>query len=412
GAIGSGPYTIKSVSSGLSTIVLVKNPNYWVNGHASQIPAIAQPAHIPEIVIKYGLSHTDRLEDFDDNTSQISEVGPSSFKQIISGFYDKSEANGNLVKSYKVLGAFYISMNTQRSYTKNLHFRVAFYDSLNYAEELTIYNNNYNGTPEAYLELGPLSPQYGKAYYNPDSFPLPKQNITAAIQNLTIAGDECHFYVVLPNGTKIGDKSGTDLSSHTFTITGTSPPTALESEQVTIAIDSFDSIGLKFTAAYVTEGVVGSWNTAAETPHFVDLAWEPDFSDPVGQQLMAMYDIVDGGIGNKAWVDNSTLQHYFNFLDFINTTEQVNYMKNVSKIVYEQYAYIWLPVPYAYYFVQPYIHDFQYNTFMGYFYNLMYISYNGSSNNSFYTMHNLNYNTLNDLISCNVIAATKFFQIF
>ena len=379
GAIGSGPYMLESASSGLGTIVLKANPNYWVDGHTSQVPSIAQPAHIKKVAIKYGLSHSDRLEDFDKNTSQISEVGATSFKSIINGFYDKSEANGNLVKSTAVLGTFYISMNVQRSYTNNTHFREALYDALNYSAELKPYDNNYNGTAMAYTELGPLSPQYGKAYYNPDNFPLPTQNLTAAVQNLTAAGDEMHFYVKLPGGTKIGNTSGTDLSTHDFVITGTSPPTSLEDSQVAVAIASFGDIGLKFTSKYVTEAVVGTWDNASVTPHFVDLGWEPDFSDPIGQQLEAVYDITDGGIGNKAWVDNNTLQKIFNNLDFLNVTDQTKEMKNVSRIVYDQYAYMWLPMPDAYYFVQPYVHNFQYNSFMGYFYNLMYISYSGNT---------------------------------
>lgn len=379
GAIGSGPYILESVSSGLGTIVLEKNPKYWVDGHVSQVPSIAQPAHIAKIEIKYGLTHADRLEDFDRNTSQISEVGATSFKSIIDGFYDKGERNGNLVKSTSVLGTFYISMNVQRSYTNNTHFREALYDALNYSAELAPYDNNYNGTAMAYTELGPLSPQYGKAYYNPDNLPMETQNLTAAVQNLTIAANEMHVYVKLPNGKIIGDRSGADLSTHDFVITGTSPPTSLEDSQVAIAISSFADIGLKFTSSYVTEAVTGTWDNASVTPHFVDLGWEPDFSDPVGQQLEAVYDVTDGGIGNKAWVDNSTLQKIFTNLDFLNITDQTKEMKVVSRLVYDQYAYMWLPMPDAYYFVQPYVHNFQYNSFMGYFYNLLYISYSGNT---------------------------------
>lgn len=386
GAIGSGPYILRSASSGLNTITLAKNKAYWVDGHSSQVPSIAQPAHIPEIVIKYGLSHTDRLEAFDDNSSQISVVSPASFKDIINGFHNKSQANGNLVKSTKILGTFYISMNVQRSYTNNTHFREAIYNALNYSAELKTYDNNYNGSPMAYSELGPLSPQYGKAYYNPDNLTPPAQNLTAAIQNLSIAGKEMGFYVKLPNGTKIGaTTSPNDLSNHDFVITGTSPPSGLENAQITIAIGSFAKIGLKFTSTYVTESTVGTWNSAKATPHFVDLGWEPDFSDPIGQQLAAVYDITNGGIGNKAWVDNSTLQKDFTNLDFLNSTAQKQEMKNVSKIVYDQYAYAWLPMPDAYYFVQPYVHNFQYNAFMGYFYNIMYISYGSNTSAALHT---------------------------
>ena len=216
GAIGSGPYIISSVGKGFSTIVLKANPNYWVDGHNSSVPAIAQPAHIKTVVIKYGLSHADRLEDFDRGISQISTVAPTSFKQMIDGYHIAADRNTSLVHSYKTVGNFYISMNVADKYTNNTHFREALYDAMNYSAELKVYNNNYNGTPEAYQELGPLSPAYGKAYYNPDNLPIPTQNLTAAVQNLTMAGNEMHFYVKLPNGTKIGDTSGTDLGIHIY----------------------------------------------------------------------------------------------------------------------------------------------------------------------------------------------------
>lgn len=383
-AIGSGPYVITSVGKGFSTITLSANPNYWVNSTMVSnhvISKMAQPAIIKNIVIKYGLNHADRVETFDKNESQISTVSPSSFKNIINGFYDKSEANSKLVKAYPVEGTFFISMNTQRSYTDNTHFREALYDALNYSQEMAIYNNNYNGSAEAYLELGPVSPLYGHAYYNPNNYPLPKQNLTYAIQNLTLAGKEMKFYVTLPNGTEIGDKSGTDLSTTTFTLTGISPPTAIETDQLTIAIDSFKLIGLTFDTKYVTESAVSGWTSPSATPHFVDLGWLPDYPDPIGQQLIAVYDAEDGGAfgGNDAWVDNSTLQTIFTTLDFENATTQEKEMYEVQNLTYNQYAYMWLPMPYTVYFVQPYLHGFTYNEFTGYYYNLMYISYNTSS---------------------------------
>ncbi|WP_075057203.1 hypothetical protein [Thermogymnomonas acidicola] len=73
------------------------------------------------------------------------------------------------------------------------------------------------------------------------------------MQYLKKALYQMHAYVVLPNGTKIGNTSGTDLSSQTFDITGISPPpSTLESDQITIAIDSFKLLGLNFQAKYDT----------------------------------------------------------------------------------------------------------------------------------------------------------------
>jgi len=384
GAIGTGPYMIKSVGAGLSTIVIVSTPNYWATNHSS-VPAVAQPAHIPEIVIDYGLSHTDRLEDFDRNTSMISEVGPSSFKSMIDGFYNSSEANGNLVVSGPTVGAFYISMNMEMNYTNNVHFRRAIIDANNYTAQTDVYANNYNGSPEAYNELGPLSPSFGPNYYNPTNLPLQSMNLTRAIQNLTLAGKEENFYVKLQNGSEIGNTSNpsaTDLSSHTFTITGISPPTAVETAQVTIAISSFAAIGLKFTSSYVTESTVADWTSPNSTPQFVDLGWEPDYPDPVGQQLIPIYDYQEGGEfgGNDAWVNNSTLQHYFTNMDFENSTTQIKDMKKIYEITNNLSAYVWLPVPLTYYFVQPYVHGVVFSPYAGYFYNMMYMSYPGGGN--------------------------------
>ena len=377
GVIGSGPYIISSVGKGFSTIVLKANPNYWVNGHTSQVPSIAQPAHIKTVVIKYALSHADRLEDFDRGISQISTIAPTSFKQMVDGYHVAADRNSSLIRSYPFIGTYYISMNVHDKYTNNTNFREALYDALNYSNELSIHTNNYNGTAEAYPELGPLSPIYGKAFYNPDNLPLPTQNLTDAIQNLTMAAKEMHDYVVLPNGTEIGDKSGSDLSKTTFTITGIAPATTVETSEITVAIDSFKEIGLSFTSTLVTDSTVNGWTNASVTPQFVDIYWLPDYADPIGQQLIPVYDSAEGGTygGNDAWVDNSSIQKYFSNLDFVNKTTQIYEMKNISKLVYEQYAYLWLPVPDNVFFISLVVHGFVYNAVIEtYFYNVMSVS--------------------------------------
>ncbi|MGE9811090.1 ABC transporter substrate-binding protein [Ferroplasma acidiphilum] len=395
GVIGSGPYEISSVGKGFSTIVLKANPNYWVTSamvNNGSISAIAKPASIKTVVIDYGLSHADRLEDFDRGISQISTVSPSSFKQMINGFHNKTERTGALVKSYNEIGVFYISMNTQRSYTNNTHFREALYNAMNYTAQLKVYNNNYNGTPEAYTELGPLSPVFGKAYYNPNNYPLPKQNLTAAIANITTAGKEMGFYVTLPNGSKVGDTSGTDLSHHTFAITGISPATSIETASMSAAISSFTHIGLTFKTSLVTESTVSGWTNASATPHFVDLGWLPDYLDPIGQQLIDVYSPAAGGAfgGNEAWVDNTSLNANFTNLDFKNISDQKQAMYNVQNLTYNQYAYMWTPMPDAVYFVAPNVHGFVYNNITSsYFYNMMTFTGKLTSSVGFMTLYTL-----------------------
>jgi peptide/nickel transport system substrate-binding protein len=287
-----------------------------------------------------------------------------------------------LVHSLAIDGVFYFSMNTQMNYTDNVHFRRAIIDANNYTAQSDIYANNYNGSAEAYNELGPLSPSFGHNYYNPNNASLQTMNLKYAIQNMTLAGKELNFYVVLPNGTKIGNTSGTYLSSHTFTITGISPATAVETSQITVGITSFAAIGLKFTSAYDTESTVADWTSPNSTPQFVDLGWVPDYPDPVGQQLIPVYDYQEGGEfgGNDAWVNNTTLQNLFTNLDFENSTTQINDMKQIYDITNNLSAYVWLPVPLTYYFVQPYVHGVVFSPYAGYFYNMMYISYPGGGN--------------------------------
>ncbi len=380
GAIGTGPYVVYSASAGLDTVVIKANPNYWV-ANSTNVPSVAQAAHIPEIVIKYALSHTDRIEEFDQNTSQISTISPGSFADIINHFYNKSQANFNLVKSFPIDGVFYFSMNTQRSFTSNIHFRRALIEANNYSAQTSVYKNNFNNQSEAYNELGPISPSYGPGFYNPTNLPTQAMNLKYAIQNITLAGQEDHYYVSI-GGKKYGDTSGSDLStSVTFNLTGISPVTSIETAQFDYAISAFSKIGLHFAAKTVTESVFPSLVNASSFPRFMDLGWVPDYPDPIGQQLIPVYDSAQGGAlgGNDAFVNNKTLQSLFSTLDFQNSSVQIHDMKQIYNITYNLSAYIWLPMPNNVYFVQPYIHGFVDNAFVGYFYNLLTISYHGSA---------------------------------
>jgi ABC-type transport system substrate-binding protein len=392
GAIGTGPYEVKSASAGLDTVVIQANPNYWV-ANSTNTPSSIQAPHIKEIVIKYGLSHADRVEEFDKNTSQISLVSPGSYKDIITNFYNKSEASYSLVHSTPIDGVFYFSMNMQRSFTDNIHFRRALIEANNYTAQTSVYNNNYNNVPEAYNELGPISPSYGTAFYNPENYPMQSQNLKYALQNISMAGNETGFYVKV--GThKYGDiSSNNDLTTAvTFNITGISPFTSIETAQITYAISAFSKIGLTFASKSVTESVFESLDKQSSFPRMMDLGWVPDYPDPIGQQLIPVYDYSQGGAlgGNDAWVNNKTLQSLFTTLDFQNTSVQTHDMKEIYNITYNLSAYIWLPMPNNVYFVQPYVHGFIDNAFVGYFYNLLTISYHGSSASSSVAIANQN----------------------
>lgn len=389
GMIGTGPYEIKSVSPSFSTIVLVKNPNYWAVNQS--VPTEAQPAHIKNVVIDYGLSHVDRLTEFDDNTSQISYVGPSTIGNLVTGYYNSKM---NVSKYFQDEGAvpefFDLSMNLHMPYTNNTDFRKAIYYAMNYTDLLSIYADSQNGTSLATEVLGPITPNF-PGFYNLPKYPLPSCNLAVAEHYLTLAGQQEHFYVVLPNGTEIGDTSGYDLSDYTFTLTAIEPVTNVLADQMDIFTASFANIGLTVTDQFVSPSAVGTWCSPSTTPQFVDLGWVPDWPDPVGQLMIPAEDYQDGGEfgANNAWVDNATLQSIFCTVTSQPISVQEHDMQIAYEVLYNITPEIWLPNPYSYYFVQPYIHGFQYNEFTGYWYNLMYVNYSGisSSAGSSVSMH-------------------------
>ncbi|BBG23446.1 ABC transporter substrate-binding protein [Sulfuracidifex tepidarius] len=370
GAIGSGPYVISSVQTGFSTITLKANPNYWGNGH--NVPAPAQPAKIPNIVIYYGLSHTDRLEEFDKNQAQISYVSVPSITQMESGYYNSSASSSILDNLGVTPGVFYISMNEQVFPTNITDFRLALEHAVNYTALLDLYSSN--GQILAKEFLGPISPTF-PGYYNPNNLPMYSYNINEAIHYLQMAGEQGHFYVTLPNGTKIGDTSGSALP--TLDIYTLSPVPEITQEELTLVKTELSQIGISVSIQAVAASVTDNWDSASSTPALVQLGWVPDWPDPVAQQLIPLTDINDGGLsGDLAWMNVSTLTQMYTTLPFItNTTEQEHLVGVAYNITYNNAPYIWLPYPSTYYFVQPYIGGFTYNPYVGYFYNMMYYKY-------------------------------------
>ena len=386
GVPGTGPYEIKSIAPSFSDIVLQANPNYWAVGHA--VPTEAQPALIPQIVIDFGLSHVDRLTEFDKNQSQISVVGPSTIKDLVTGYYNSSATLSDICYNPGAPPDFFdLSMNTNSywPYTNNTDFRHAIYYAMNYTALMDIYTNSYNGKSLATEILGPVTPNFPQ-FYNLINAPLPSMNLTLADHYLNLAGQQDHFYVTLPNGTKIGDlSSSNDLStSYTFTITGLSPANNVETSQLTIFEAAFTALGLKSTSTLVSPTIEGTWTNASATPQFVDLGWFPDWPDPVAQLMIPAEDVQDGGLygANNAWLDNATLQTIFANITFQPISTQVKEMKIVEGIVYNLTPEVWLPTPDTYFFVQPYVKNFQYNGFVGYWYNLMYFSWDPSGASS------------------------------
>ncbi|MCI2414140.1 MAG: ABC transporter substrate-binding protein [Candidatus Aramenus sp.] len=373
GMNGTGPYVIKSVGPSLSEVVLEKNPNYWAQ-NVTGIPSVAEPAHIQYIEIEYGLSHTARVEDFDTNKAQISYVSIPYLDQIYNGYQYRSEVSFNQV--FLNLGyqpaVFYLSLNMQVFPTNITAFREAIAYAINYSQLLQIFN--YHGQTLAIEYLGPISPVF--PIYNQtmkmDHLTPFTYNYTMALHYLQEAGEEGHFYVVLPNGTAIGDTSGTQLP--TLTIYALAPVNELEEEELSVVQHSLQQVGIATSIQLVLPSVTDNWITPSATPAIVDLGWFPDWPDPVFQELIPQTDVLYGGIsGDLAWVNISTLQQIYKTLPFLtNETQKVDEVAQVYNILHQEVPYVYLPNPIAYLFVQPYVKGFVYNPFVGYFYNMMY----------------------------------------
>jgi len=370
GMIGSGPYVIASVGSELSSITLKANPHYWA-ANASGVPWVIAPPKIPNVIIEYGASHADRVAEFDDNEAQISYVSIPSLGAIYDGYQYKSYVPFSAIFENEGMqpGVNYISFNTQVFPTNITDFRLALVHAVNYSQIISsIYT--FNGTVLAGMYVGPITPDM--PLYNPDHLPVYSFNITLAEHYLNEAGEQGDFYVVLPNGTTLGNPNGKELSSMSlYTLTPVTPTAETEFE---IIQKDLSEVGISVSLYPVTASVTDTWSSASSTPSLVMLGWFPDWPDPVFQQLMVQTDPEFGGLaGNLAWLNNSKLDALYQTLPWeTSTTQQEQGVAEAYNITYNEAPYVWLPQPYTWWFQQPYLKGVIYNPFAGYYYNLMY----------------------------------------
>ncbi len=369
GMVGSGPYVISSVGSGMSSVTLKANPNYWA-AKANDVPWVISPARIPNVIIEYGASHTDRVEEFDTNQAQLSYVSIPSFSTIYEG-YEYKGVHFNAIFNNQGMQASVttINMNCQVFPTNITDFRLALVHAINYSAIISsIYT--YNGTPLAQMYVGPITPDM--PYYNPQSLPPYSFNITLAMQYINEAGKQGDFYVLLPNGTILGDPSGKQLPPLSLY---TSPPTPSEQTEFEIIQKDLSMIGVSLSLYPISPSATLSWTTAQATPALTWGGWLPDWSDPIYQQLVAMTDISFGDAGNYAWLNNTQINNIDNSLPWtVNQQQQLAGVEQVYNLTYQLAPYVWLPQSYTWWFQQPYLHGVVFNPFLGYFYNLMYYS--------------------------------------
>ncbi|MGP8071045.1 MAG: ABC transporter substrate-binding protein [Candidatus Bathyarchaeia archaeon] len=371
GAPGTGPYYIASVGTGFSTVLLKANPTYW-GLHATNIPPTLQPAHIPVIVINFGLSTNQRSEAFATNQAQISYVDFPVLGQAWDAYGYKQYTTFNQV--FDNFGAGpnteYFSLNPGKYPTNNNDFRLAVVHAINYTQMLDE-SYNFNGTLYGQNYLGPLSQPWGK-YYNPDNLPLYSYDIPLAINYMNQAGQQEHFSLTLPNGTVIGDTSAPTLGPVPLVLFA--PVTTTEQTQATIFQSDLIQIGLSIAVQAVTTSQLLTYTTAQNSPNMLFGGWGPDFPDPI---LQMMYELLTPSVPPTSFVNDTQATQIMNSLIF--QTNQTTYIHGIAQlynITYNLAPFIWLPNYDNYVLVQPYVHgmvESPYTTTLGmYWYNTLY----------------------------------------
>jgi len=370
---GTGPYYVASIQTGFSTIVLKANPEYWAL-NASNYPVVAEPPHIPVIIINEGLSSNSRQEEFATNQAQISFIDFSLLSQLWNSYKYKQYATFGQI--FDNLGAGpnteMFAMNTAKFPTQNLDFRLAVVHAINYTQLLDA-SYTFNGTVYAENFLGPLAPEWGP-YYNPNNLSLYNYNITEAIDYLNQAGLQENFSVTLPNGTVIGSTSSPALAP--IQMEYIAPVTPVQETQLTVLQSELSLIGLPMAPQGATSAEFLTYTTPQNTPVFWNYnGWGPDWNDPILQEII---DVLTPIVVNT-WMNLTSVNQIISSLAYsTNQTERIQGIAQIYNITYNYAPIIWLPNPDNYILKQPYVQGLIYSPytteFGQYWYNTLYYS--------------------------------------
>lgn len=360
GMVGSGPYMYGTHSAGNTELILNENPNYWGVG-VSGLAANLQPAKIASIEMQFGDQPQTQIADFASNNAQIVSPAIPQYGQLWTSFHSSypSISFGQIFENLGYpLCDLANGINTQVYPTNITLLRQAIVHSVNYsAIQQQIFS--YNGTTLGELFIPPVPPGWGPLD-NPDNIPLYSYNITLATQLIAQAGQQNDFYVTLPNGTQIGDKSGTALApiEYAYLLPG-NPET-----QTLIAIFSngLANIGVTVAATGLTESTYeADTSQASTTPPIVGVGWCADFPDPIYQQF---YDMGTTITHEANWVNNATLNTLLAEIPFeTNATLQLEQTIEAYNIFTQLSTIIQMPNAASCFFKQPYVQGLTYSPF-------------------------------------------------
>ncbi len=391
GMIGSGPYMYDSVATdtapvaGNGQLLLDANPNYWVTPAINAtLNAALMPPTIKQISMVFGSLPDTEIADFASGKAQIAAPPIAQFSQTISSYdsaHSISTSDASATFNTVYLSAGYPlcdlanGINTQGAYTNNTLLREAMVHAVNYTEiQQDLYSYTLpNGTsvPVSELFLPPVPPGWG-TLDNPQNIPLYSYNITLAVQLVAEAGVQGGFYVTLPNGTSVGDTSGTSLPPLEYAYV--LPTTAEQLTLIGILTNGLANIGVTVAPSGITESTYEADTTVpSTTPSIVGVGWCADFADPIYQQF---YDMATTITHQPNWVNNATLTSLLSVIPFeTNSTEQLQQVTEAYNIFTQLSTIIQMPNSATYFFHQTNVNNIVYSPFQfAIYYNMISIS--------------------------------------
>ena len=386
GAVGTGPYMIRSVGASFTPITYEAVPDYWgahsaaIMGNRSETDA--EPAHIPLVIFSVPATDTALIEDFATNAAQLSYETTAEYGQFYNAFHANHPSYSfNQILCSTGCGQFpfglYFLMNQAEPPTNITDFRLAWEYAINYTE-LNL-PNYYNGQAYDTYFIGALTPAFG-TYYNPDSYSIIQQNTTLAYNYLNEAGMEGDFYTVVPAtftlsngtsvpaGTLIGNPNGQQLP--VIKLYYTVPLLAEVRAQLTGVVNDLQVFGISATLFGITspEGDILK-GQASTFPQVIQLGWGPDFADP----FLAMYEPLLLPGPYNGWYTNSTVEAEVAACDFAVGSQVQACARTLEAMTVQNAIFPPFPnQPTYYFFLQPYVEGMVNNPFVGYWYNQLY----------------------------------------
>ncbi|MDG6988343.1 MAG: hypothetical protein JRN21_03350 [Nitrososphaerota archaeon] len=395
GGIGSGPYVVRSLGPGDNPVVLQATPNYW-GGSSSQtnLPALAKPAHINTIIVAPYSNDAQAEADFGSNKAQISAEAALNYNAMYDSLPANVRAHYAFNQVFRGIGLFdfelSLEMNMWSAPTNYTSFRLGMGNAINY----TALNEPgiFNGTYYAGYYLGPLTQAY--AYYNPGNLPEPIQNLTAAFLDFNQFGLQSHQWMVttspitlsngttIASGTEYGDQSGTQLQP--FKLYYAIPLTGALEVSLTVISSDLQTFGVYANPFGTTTTQLDILDGSKYTyPVIQYIGWGADYNNPFTQMFFPlMTPSPFNGYFTNSTVNNEALACQFPSSAAAATTCS----ENLYKYAAQNQIWIWSPIPQIpagqpgagtptnFFFVQPYVQGWNFNQFVGGFYNLVYYS--------------------------------------